>query len=413
MAAPAKAQIKAGRDLGDRVTEDEKDALRRVLWRDRLTSLWAPVTVFGLFFVFYLFLVEFRTSNYLWAQPILKVIGLFCFIAFLGLTAVRLGLRSFSHARKTRTIARELADELSTAARKPPTPLEAKAREQLIEKCHDLTDALARGDVARLEGEVKKTNEYADKVLPVRKGSGTDFAIGFAKALFVALLIRTIVIEPFKIPSGSMIPTLEIGDQIFVNKFIYGVRIPFTNVVPFVLVREPQRGDVIVFNNPADTSKDFIKRVVGVPGDEIKVVNEVVYVSGQPQPRLLISENYTYSNQDQNQGRWFSEHASLYEENLNGAKHPTLQSRGHPRGNMTEGPWRVPPQHVFVMGDNRDNSLDSRYGLGGERGVKFVPYGNIKGKAMVIWLSLSHGGVLGSLFGETGLRTDRLFQPVR
>ena len=144
---------------------------------------------------------------------------------------------------------------------------------------------------------------------PVAARHGTaDLLVGLVKALVVALLIRTVLVEPFKIPSGSMLPTLEIGDQIFVNKFIYGVRIPYLNVVPFSLVRSPERGDVIVFNNPADTSKDFIKRVVGIPGDVVEIRDDVVYVNGREQPRTLVATDFpVWDEEHARQTSWLSE----------------------------------------------------------------------------------------------------------
>jgi len=242
-----------------------------------------------------------------------------------------------------------------------------------------------------------------------RKKFGSDFVIGFVKAFAIAMLIRTVVIEPFKIPSGSMIPTLEIGDQIFVNKFIYGVRIPFTNTVPFVIVREPQRGDVIVFNNPMDPSKDFIKRVIGVPGDKVEIIRDVVHINGEPQPHTLLEPDYTYYDKPRDEWRGFQ--AALYQDEITGHPYVTAQMSDEPDN---WGPYVVPDKNVFVMGDNRDNSSDSRVGFGETPNrVAYVPFGNIKGKAMIIWLPIGHGGVLSGLFGGTGIKGERFFLPVR
>jgi len=171
----------------------------------------------------------------------------------------------------------------------------------------------------------------------------------YAEALFIALIlaffIRSFVVQAFKIPSGSMLDTLQIGDHLLVNKFIYGLRIPFTDKF-IVKFSGPKFRDVIVFEFPLDPSKDFIKRVIGVPGDVIKIVNKVVYRNGQ---KLI--EPY--------------------------AKH--VDPRIIPRRDNF-GPIKVPPHKYFVMGDNRDESYDSRF-------WGFVDRSKILGKAMIIYWS--------------------------
>jgi signal peptidase I len=169
-------------------------------------------------------------------------------------------------------------------------------------------------------------------------------------ALVLALFIRTFVVQAFKIPSGSMKNTLLIGDHILVNKFIYGVRSPFTRKL-WIPVKEPERGDVAVFIYPVDRKKDFIKRVIGIQGDTIQIINKNVYVNGKlfPDPP----------------GMQHSEQR-------------ILPGSVQPRDNM--GPVTVPKGKIFVMGDNRDESYDSRF-------WGFVPIKDIKGKAFTIYWS--------------------------
>jgi len=168
-------------------------------------------------------------------------------------------------------------------------------------------------------------------------------------AIILAVVIRTFVVQAFKIPSGSMIPTLLIGDHILVNKFIYGVRLPFTDIV-LIPITVPERGDVIVFRFPKDESKDFIKRVVGIPGDKIEVRDKVLYVNG-------IEQNELFTNRDVD----------------------TLSSQIMP-GRDNFGPVNVPENRYFVMGDNRNHSLDSRF-------WGFVDFSKIKGEAFLIYWS--------------------------
>ncbi len=178
--------------------------------------------------------------------------------------------------------------------------------------------------------------------------SPRDLLLTVAVALVVALLVRGLVVQAYKIPTPSMVPTLLVGDHVLVNKFVYGWKLPFLEerVFPFW---EPQRGDVLVFRYPADRKVDFIKRVVAVEGDVVEVREKRLFLNGEAaaDPHAMFSD---------------------YEESLQG------------RARDNYGPFTVPPGHVFVMGDNRDNSRDSRF-------WGPVPVADIRGKAMVIYWS--------------------------
>ncbi len=177
-----------------------------------------------------------------------------------------------------------------------------------------------------------------------------EYAQAIVIALVLALVIRTFVVQAFKIPSGSMIKTLLIGDHILVNKFIYGVRNPFSREL-WISGGEPHRGDVVVFIYPLDRTKDFIKRVIGLPGDTVEVRNKQVYVNGE-----LFPDPPGVQHTDPN----------------------IIPGSIQPRDNM--GPVTVPKGHLFVMGDNRDQSYDSRF-------WGFVPMKDVKGKAFIIYWS--------------------------
>jgi signal peptidase I len=386
--------------------------LAKARWFDRLTSLWSPPTVFAGLLLVYLVIVESSLCSYLWLQPVIKALGTAAVAWFCGALLLRLVWVPRSAQRKARVRAEELLGELEASMAKKGRALNPKARGELVTGAAELMAQMGEGTGEAIDKIVERLDGLLDKHLPKgRAGSALDFLGGLGKALLVAVLFRSVALDPYKIPSGSMLPTLEIGDQIFVNKFLYGVRLPFINKVPFVLVRKPGRGDVIVFNNPVHEEVDYIKRIIAVPGDVIEVREGVVVLNGIAQPRTPVRADLTVWDQSQARGDWFERQLPLSREELDGAKHWILGATDDP---MTAnfGPFTVPEGQVFVMGDNRDNSEDSRFGLGGPRVPTAVPYGHIKGKATIIWLALGHGGLFSGLFGGTGFRTDRLFQPL-
>ena len=191
-------------------------------------------------------------------------------------------------------------------------------------------------------------------VVQKKKSTFREYAEAIIVALALALFIRTFVVQAFKIPSGSMEPTLQIGDHILVNKFIYGVKIPLTTIQLFPL-EKPQRGDVLVFIYPLDPSKDFIKRVVAVEGDTVKMVSKKLYINGieVPDPHAVYTEESAFSGEVQKRDNF--------------------------------GPVTVPKEALFVLGDNRDRSLDSRF-------WGFVPLEDVRGKAFIIYWSWDSQG---------------------
>jgi len=235
---------------------------------------------------------------------------------------------------------------------------------------------------------------------PARRRRGIDrqplwleYTAGLFPVIAVVFMLRSFLVEPFKIPSGSMIPTLLVGDLILVNKYAYGIRLPVVHTKIFD-VGLPKRGDVMVFRFPNDPSVDYIKRVVALPGDTITVENNRLSLNGQPVPlreagEFFDSERLVYYRQ--------------YAERLGEFEHKLLTELDKPSfiSGVEKFPFRdqctygrtgmscqVPPGHYFVMGDNRENSLDSRY-------WGFVPEQNIVGKAFFIWMNFGDLGRIG------------------
>ncbi|MBW6420636.1 signal peptidase I [Rhizobium sp. XQZ8] len=227
------------------------------------------------------------------------------------------------------------------------------------------------------------------------------------QALLLAMVIRTVLFQPFTIPSGSMMPTLLVGDYIFVNKFAYGYSkysLPFSpnlfsgRVLEF---SEPKRGDVIVFRLPSQPDIDYIKRLIGLPGDKVQMINGVLHINGKPVPK-------------QPDGAFTSDYSKdpgvnvpVFRETLeNGVTYDSLDE-GMGRGDNTQE-FVVPAGHYFFMGDNRDNSLDSRFDVG------YVPAENLVGRASVIFFSLGNDTSFREIWKwPTNMRWDRIFKVVR
>lgn len=365
-------------------------------------------------------------------------------------------------ARKVRKESRALVKETRRGLSRHGYKLGPEVKAELGRRADELEAALDAGDQPAMRAALLPLDELVDEHLSMaRKSPLREYTESIGIAVLIAILLRAFVVEAFKIPSGSMLPTMEIGDHIFVNKVVYGVRIPYTtiHILPW---RGPERGEVIVFINPCTPEKDYIKRVVALGGDTVEVRCDRLYVNGEMVPYERVSdegrcEHWDYDSRT-GEG-WHKVGCSMYRETLDGHTYETLHpprrpevdgrrdesvssfidpmdvrsqdfptsqgapdctphederspeqrerslgriEQSWPESQKYEGecaPFRryvVPEDHVFVMGDNRYNSHDSRaWGS--------VPVENIKGKALFIWWSrkpAEQGGVQWERMGK-------------
>ena len=308
-----------------------------------------------------------------------------------------------SNGREARKIAKIRLRERKRLLRRAGDRISDGARSEIKAHAIALEGALEDGSFT----EIAKASERLSAIMTehldrYRKPAWRESAESILVAVMVALLLRSFVVEAFKIPSGSMIPTLAIGDQIFVNKFIYGIRVPFTSI-RLIEFDRPQRGEVIVFRFPGDESQDFIKRVVGLPGDQIEVRRGVVYVNDAELPRERLGRRMYWDRSDLT-GDWSQKEAIVYQELSDTGTYEVLQDPTIDVRARDLNPYIVPQDSVFVMGDNRDHSHDSR-----EWGS--LPISNILGRSLFVWWSWGADcdpEVEGVCHTE-GLSTDRLF----
>ena len=255
--------------------------------------------------------------------------------------------------------------------------------------------------LARLETQLRQEPEdkrsrliEQEKARLLKQPWWIEYSISFFPVILIVFLLRSFLVEPFKIPSSSMVPTLLVGDFILVNKYVYGIRLPVANK-KLIEIGNPERGDVMVFRFPEDPSLDYIKRVIGLPGDRIEYRNKRLSINGTLVPVRQV-DDYLSKERMQFSRRFVEkvdgvEHEILLDEDAPASMMPgrSFPYAGNCNYNASGLVCTVPPGHYFMMGDNRDNSSDSRV-------WGFVPDENIVGKAFFIWLNLNELGRFGS-----------------
>jgi signal peptidase I len=269
-------------------------------------------------------------------------------------------------------------------------PQREKAAATLVEQSTARQAELAKMGIAKTEIHGQEMSEAHGSIL--MQPWWLDWTAGLFPVIVIVFLLRSFLFEPFKIPSGSMIPTLWVGDLILVNKFTYGVRLPVINT-KIIEMNNPQRGDVMVFRYPPKPSFDYIKRVIGTPGDEVSYLNKKLTINGKPLSKEVLPDFF-----DEDSLRYSKQFEEIVASEKGEVKHRLLNDEDRPAFIPGADPFafrenclysaegvvcKVPAGHYFMMGDNRDNSLDSRY-------WGFVPEKNIVGKAFFVWMNFGN-----------------------
>ncbi len=312
------------------------------------------------------------------------------------------------HLRGPFERARSLIDEADAIFEKHEKAiireLSTKERDEIREDLAILRAAMEKprfDEDAFVDALVAADNEVDAKLGRWRKSEVREYVEAILMATLVAFGLRAFVVEAFKIPSGSMIPTLQVGDHIFVNKFSYGPAIPWTHHRLWTNM-PPQRGDVMVFAFPEHPEQDFIKRVIAIEGDKLEARNGHPWINGWEVPNCHVG-TYSYSDGD---STMLKHEGDLFVEFLEDEAYLTLYDHSSGMFPEYQGPYLAKKGEVWVMGDNRNNSHDSRMWFGGQGGG--VPFANIRGRALFVWLSVSDSGVDMSRLGAPVMGRPRL-----